>query len=95
MIKSKYLGRTYDNNWKVVAVELAGRYGKRGAKGNSYRFFLARETSDGKFDKTMCISHNTMVKIDRAELSVEQLETSKRQMEGANVFRNAIYYRFK
>ena len=96
MIRSKYLNQVYDNGWKVVAVELAGRFGKRNKlKGNSYRFFLARKTSDGKFEKTLCISRPTMAKIDRGELTVEQAEALKLKHASVNEFRNVPYYKFK
>jgi len=95
MIRSKYLGKTYDEGWTVTAVELAGRYGARKkAKGNSYRFFLTRMTSDGKFVKSLCIGHNTMVRIERGITTVETVEANKKAKEEVNVFRNATYYRF-
>lgn len=96
MVRSKYLGQVYDNNWKVISVELAGRYGKRlKAKGNSYRFILARETSDGKFEKYLSISHPTMVKIGRHEWTVEYVEALKRRHADDNEYRNVPTYKFK
>ena len=44
MVRSKYLGQVYDNNWKVISVELAGRYGKRlKAKETAWFIFGLRE----------------------------------------------------
>lgn len=95
MIRSKYLGKTYDAGWKCTAVELAGRYGRRNKKkGNSYRFFLTRETSDGKCVKSLCVGHRTMAKIGRGKTTVEEVEARKNAMEEANPFRNATFYRF-
>lgn len=95
MIKSKYLGKTYDAGWTVTAVELAGRYGKKkGGKRNSYRFFLTRVTSDGKCIKSLCVGHAAMAKIGRGEATVEEVEARKNAMEEANPFRNATFYRF-
>lgn len=90
---SKYLGQIYDNGWKVVKVEIAGRYGARKkAKGNSYNYVLSRVTSDDACDKYLTVSHNTMTRIARGTRTVEAIEARKNKLNSR--YNNASLYKF-
>lgn len=76
MRKSKFVGKVYDHNWKVIAIYLAANY-SHSTKHNYYRYELSRRTSDNLCDKIITVSANTMTKIDRGILFVEDVANRK------------------
>lgn len=83
MRKSKYTGKTYDHNWKVIAVYLAANY-SHSTRHNYYRYELARRTSDDACDKIITVSATTMLKIDRGQVSVEDVANRKFAKQSTN-----------
>ena len=77
MVRSKYLGITFDNGWKVTDAEISGRYGKNKHRKNTYQYVLTRLTSDGKCRKSLTVNHNMICRIARNEITVEQAECKK------------------
>lgn len=81
---SKYVGQTFEGGWRCTAIYLANNYGG-GTKHNAYRYKLVRETSDGKCDKIMSVSGNTMTLIANgvktAESVLEYKEKSTKQID--------------
>lgn len=88
--RSKYVGQTFAGGWRCTAIYLAANY-SGGTKHNAYRYKLVRITSDGKCDKIMSVSGNTMTLIANgvktAESVLEYKEKSTRQI-------NEITYKF-
>ena len=94
MVRSKYLGKKYDN-WTVTDVRIAGRYGKRKkAKGNSYCFVLTRPTHDDACMKSIVVSHGTMISLARGETTVPKIIKNQARRRSTQDFKNSAYYRF-
>lgn len=88
-MRSKYLGKTFDNGWKVI------RASKTADKHT--RFTLARPTSDGKAIKHITLRDNELTKISRGIRTVESYLDGKAfviKRFKANVFRNNVFYVF-
>lgn len=88
-MRSKYLGKTFDNGWKVIrASKTADKH---------IRFTLARPTSDGKATKHITLRDNELTKISKGMRTVESYLDGKafviRRFK-ANVFRNNVFYVF-
>ena len=89
-MKSKYLGMTFDNNWKVI------RASKTDA--THTRFTLVRPTSDNKEFKHITLMGNELAKIARGERTVESYLAGKLFQKNRlkhNIFRNNIFYVFE
>lgn len=87
MKKSKFVGQTYQN-WTVTKIYLAANY-SHGTKHNAYRYMLERLTSDNKCFKKIAVSGNTMTKISRGLIDIEELAARKGCMHTNYEFVNA------
>lgn len=77
MRTSKFVGKTFDNGWKCIAVYLAANY-SHGTRHNAYRYELMRRTHDGLCDKIITVRGSTMTKIARGEKLVEDIANYKK-----------------
>lgn len=95
MKKSKFVGKVYDNGWRVVAAYLAANY-SHSTKHNYYRYELLRRTSDNKCDKIITVAGGTMTKIDKGLLSVESVAKRKfaQQIKNRETTINSVLHRF-
>lgn len=87
MKRSKYIGKQY-GKWTVEKCYLNANY-SGGTAHNAYHYCLSRMTSDGVCDKIITISGNTMTKIDRGLLNVEEVAKHKKAKN-----KDDILYRF-
>ncbi len=93
MRKSKFVGKTFDNNWKCTGCNLAANYG-HGTKHNKYWYAFQRETSDGKFDKWIRVESSNATLIWKGELSVEDL-CKQRETRQDTKHGHSVNYNFK
>ena len=90
MKKSKFVSKTYDNNWVCTNIFLAANYG-HGTKHNYYRYELGRMTSDGKCDKYITVSGGTMAKIAKGIVSAESISVKREQTNHKNTKSKNLY----
>lgn len=99
---SKYLNKTFDNNWTCTHVGIARVQGKKkmNRKGNSkrpghqtYYYIFERLTSDEKAEKLVRLNAAEAAAVYRGELQVEEIATS-RQIKGTRVFKEKVSYHF-
>ena len=98
---SKYLGKTFDNNWVCTHVGVARVQAKK-TKNNklskrpghqSYYYVFERPTSDGKADKMIRLNFLEAAKVWRGLVKVEEI-LNKREGKRASRFTNKISYHF-
>lgn len=103
MRKSKFLNQTFDNNWKCVHCGIEGVTGAfyKGTRARTitrghrnYYYLFVRETSDGKFDKMIRLSHHSATQIYKGTRTVESFANRKEKFEDPAIL-NKIGYYFK
>lgn len=99
---SKYLNKTFDNNWTCTHIGVARVQGKikMHHKGKSkrpghqtYYYVFERPTSDNKAEKLVRLSAAEAAKVYRGELAVEAV-VETRQQRGAHEFTEKVSYHF-
>ena len=103
MRKTKYLNKTFDNNWKCEMVGVArtqptfykGTRKRTKRPGHhSYYYLFVRRTSDGKFDKMLRLSADQAAKVYKGTSTVEHYSDlkEKRQKKTNNILDKVSYY---
>ena len=101
MRKSKFVGKTFDNNWVcrhcgVASVNSAYYKGTRKrtktAGHRNYYYLFVRETSDGKFDKMIRLSGSQATKVYHGEKTVESYSDKKENLVNADILNKVGYY---
>lgn len=92
---SKYLNKTFDNNWTCTHVGIASVQGKRAkwAGHRNYYYIFERRTSDDKADKLIRLNCGEAAKVYRGVLKVEDIANA-RQAKGENKFARKVSYHF-
>lgn len=70
---SKFVGKTFDNNWKCTGINIAHATLTHKNGGPTYWYAFERMTSDGKFDKWIRVEAHMATKIYKGLVSVESL----------------------
>lgn len=101
MKKTKFLGKTFDNNWTCVHVGVASvtRAFYKGTKRRTitaghrnYYYLFVRETSDGKFDKMIRLSGSQATKIYNGSRTVESYADVKENLVNPDILNKVGYY---
>ena len=101
MKKTKYLNKTFDNNWTCVHVGVAAVNGAfyKGTRERtkrpghmSYYYLFVRETSDGKFDKMVRLSGQQASKVYKGEKTVEYYSDKKQNKVNPDILNKVGYY---
>jgi len=101
MRKTKYLNKTFDNNWTCVHVGVAtvnpafhkGTRKRTKRPGHqSYYYLFVRETSDGKFDKMVRLGYHQAAKVYRGEKTVEYYADKKQNKINPDILNKVGYY---
>lgn len=101
MKKTKFLNKTFDNNWTCVHVGVAnvtGAYYKgtkrrtKTAGHRNYYYLFVRETSDGKFDKMIRLSGGQATKVYNQTKTVEYYSTKKENQVNPDILNKVGYY---
>lgn len=101
MKKTKYLNKTFDNNWTCVHVGVAAVNGAfyKGTRERtkrpghmSYYYLFVRETSDGKFDKMVRLNCAQAASVYRGEKTVEYYSDKKQGKDNPDILNKVGYY---
>jgi len=101
MRKTKYLGKTFDNNWTCVHVGVAtvasafykGTKERTKRPGHrSYYYLFVRTTSDGKFDKMVRLNFAQAARVYRGEETVEHFSDMKQSKVNPDILNKVGYY---
>ena len=99
---SKYLNKTFDNNWVCIHVGVArtqavylegNRQRYKRPHHQSYYYIFERPTSDGLANKQVRLDAVEAAKVYRGELLVEDI-ADERQAKGIDIFKSKVSYHF-
>lgn len=102
MRRSKYLNKTFDNNWVCTHVGVARkqpvfldgtRKPSKRPHHQTYYYIFERPTSDGKADKMIRLSAKEAARVYKGITTVEAI-LDIREAEKASAFKDKVSYHF-
>jgi hypothetical protein len=93
MKQRKYLGETFDNNWKCVDVGINNIQSSRRPSPYHvhYYYILERVTSDSKCIKSIKVEGSLMCKIARGEVFAEDVANRRLKRRTSSGVKNVDY----